>query len=781
MVSKFLEPDQQDPAEKTPDSLPPGGEVRMLRDVLDSLYTFTGLLTPDGIMLEANQAALRGASLAPEDVIGKPFPETYWWSYSPEVQAQLRDAISRAACGEYLRYDVKVRLDDDRFIDVDFALAPLFDDAGKVTYLIPSGIDITRRKRIEEALREREAQFASVIGSAMDAIITVDPDQRIVLFNAAAEKMFDSKAEEARGQDISRFIPGRYREAHREHIRKFGRHNATKRSMGNLGAIFGLRADGVEFPIEASISHADVSGHKLYTVIIRDITERKKAEDQMREQAALLDRAHDAILVRNLEDRVLFWNHGAERLYGWKSEDAVGRDVRELFYRADAIQYEQAKKHLLEHDEWEGELRQITRDGKQIVSQSRWTLVRDDHGLPSSVLVIDTDISDKKRIEAQFLRAQRMESIGTLAGGIAHDFNNLLSPILISIRLLEQKVPDEDSQRILATLQTSVERAASLVKQVLSFARGVEGERLTLQPRHLIRELVKILQDTLPKSISVSFKCAEDLWTVMGDPTQLHQVMMNLCVNARDAMPDGGDLTIGAENVTIDEPYARMNLEARPGHFVLITIADTGAGISSQVVDKIFEPFFTTKEHGKGTGLGLSTALGIVKGHSGFINVYSEPGRKTQFNIYLPASGIDQLKSRQPEESHLPTGHGELILLVDDEQGVLEITRRTLEAYGYRALTASDGTEAVALFAQHKDEVKVVVTDMMMPYMDGPATIRALQKISPRVQIIATSGFTDDHRAAEASGNSVRKFLSKPYTADKLLKALAEILGSNQQ
>ena len=628
------------------------------------------------------------------------------------------------------------------------------------------------------ALRERTAQLASVIASAMDAIITVDADQRVVLFNAAAERMFGCKAEEAQGKDIGRFIPARFRDPHREHIENFGRRNVTRRSMGNLGAIFGLRADGVEFPIEASISHAEVSGRKLYTVIIRDITERKKAEDQLREQAALLDRAHDAILVRNLEDRVLFWNRGAERLYGWKAEEAVGRDARELFHRADASQYEQAKKHLLEHDEWEGELRQLTRDGEQIVSQSRWTLVRDDEGLPHSVLAINTDISEKKQIEAQLLRAQRMESIGTLAGGIAHDFNNLLSPILISIRLLEQKATDDDSRRVLATLQTSVERAASLVKQVLSFARGAEGERLTLQPRHLIRELVKILQDTLPKSISVSFNCPEDLWTVSGDPTQLHQVMMNLCVNARDAMPDGGTLSITAENVTIDESYARMNIEARTGYFVLITIADTGAGIPPQIVDKIFEPFFTTKEHGKGTGLGLSTALGIVKGHGGFINVYSEPGRKTQFNVYLPAAGVDQVKSRAAEEATLPSGHGELILVVDDEQGILEITRSTLEAYGYRALTASDGTEAVALFAQHKDDVKVVVTDMMMPYMDGPATIRALQKINPRVPIIASSGFTVDHRAAESSGNSVRMFLPKPYSADKLLTALAEIIGS---
>jgi PAS domain S-box-containing protein len=628
----------------------------------------------------------------------------------------------------------------------------------------------------EKMLRESQAQMASIIGSAMDAIISIDGDQRIVLFNTAAEKMFLCPASEALGQPLDQFIPARFRAAHADHVDTFGRKNITKRSMGSLGAIFGLRSDGEEFPIEASISHTEADGRKLYTVIIRDIAERKRAEDRLREQAALLDQARDAILVRDLEDRILFWNQGAEHIYGWSSAEVVGKDIRESIYKANPDQYDRAKQLVLENGEWEGELHHTTRKGREIIAQSRWTIVRDDKGNPKSLLDINTDVTERRKIESQFLRSQRMESIGTLAGGVAHDFNNILSPILMAIRMLRLRFPDEDSQRLLAMLQMSAERGAGLVKQILSFARGVEGERIILQPRHLIREIVKIFKDTLPKSINVEFNTPENLWTVAGDITQLHQVLMNVCVNARDAMPQGGKLTIKAENVRIDESYARMNLDAKPGPFVLITISDTGQGIPSNIVDKIFEPFFTTKEHGKGTGLGLSTAMGIIRSHGGFINVYSEEGRGTHFKIHLPAVVDSQTGGWDKEQVDAPLGHGEMILVIDDEAVICEIAKGTLETYGYRAITASDGTEGIALYAQHKDEIKVVLTDMMMPYLDGVATIRALQRMNPQVKIIASSGLTESSRAMEAANVGVKTFLPKPYTAEKLLNTLAEAL-----
>jgi signal transduction histidine kinase len=421
-------------------------------------------------------------------------------------------------------------------------------------------------------------------------------------------------------------------------------------------------------------------------------------------------------------------------------------------------------------------MHQVRRDGAEIVVESRWTLVRDERGQPKSILVINTDVTEKKRMESQFLRAQRMESIGTLAGGIAHDLNNVLSPILMAIDMLRLKTTDESSKKWLDVLRTNAERGGNMVRQVLSFARGVEGERVALQPKHLIKEIVKILRETLPKSIEISFRLSDDLWIISADATQMHQVLMNLCVNARDAMPEGGSISIKAENVFVDENYARMHIEAQPGRFVVINVSDNGPGMTQEVQSRIFEPFFTTKEMTKGTGLGLSTALTIVKSHGGFINVYSELHKGSQFAVYLPALATAGNVDAAAAQTDLPLGHGELILVVDDEESIREITRGTLETFGYTVLTASDGTEALALYADKKNEIVVVLTDMVMPFMDGPATIRALQRMNPKVKIIAASGLGTAHHAGEGVLEGVSVFLNKPYTAEKLLRTLAEIL-----
>ncbi|MEW6131211.1 MAG: PAS domain S-box protein [Acidobacteriota bacterium] len=633
---------------------------------------------------------------------------------------------------------------------------------------------------LSRTILENPMQLAEIINSAMDAIITVDSSQRIVLFNASAEKMFGCPAAEAIGHSLDKFIPERFRAAHAEYIPKFGKTNATKRSMGSLGTVFGLRANGEEFPIEASISHAHTNEERFFTVIIRDVTQRKLDEERLLEQAALLNHARDAIVVRDLDDRILFWNKSADRLYGWTAQEAIGRKVQELLYDENTAQFEEAKRTVLEKGEWVGEIRQRHRNHKELITEGHWTLVRDESGQPKSIMAINTDITDKKKLEAQFLRAQRMEGIGTLAGGIAHDLNNLLAPILMSIQLLQLKHNDEETQNLLKTLRINAERGGQLIKQVLAFARGIEGERIALQPKHIVRDIVKVLKDTLPKSIEIVMTLPEnkELWNIKGDATQLHQVLMNLCVNARDAMPDGGKITITLENRIIDEAYARMHLEAKPGRYVVITVEDSGEGIKPSIIDKIFEPFFTTKEQGKGTGLGLSTVMAIVKSHGGFIDVYSEPGKGTKFRLSFPAIDTGMLSEQKEVTPELPRGHGELILVVDDEEAIREVTKGILQAFGYAVLTANDGTEGVALFAQNKDKIAVVLTDMMMPYMDGTATIRALRKIDPNVRVIASSGLTDNGKNFETAGLSVRTFLLKPYSAEKLLTTIAEVLKS---
>ncbi|NJD78792.1 MAG: response regulator [Candidatus Methanoperedens sp.] len=392
--------------------------------------------------------------------------------------------------------------------------------------------------------------------------------------------------------------------------------------------------------------------------------------------------------------------------------------------------------------------------------------------------VISKDITENKMFEAHLLRAQRMESIGILAGGIAHNLNNMLTPMMMSLHMLKEKFKDEQSQKLLTILEKNSERSADLIKQVLSFSRGVEGERNLLAARHIITEIEKIAKETFPRNIEIRIDIQKDLFTISGDATQLHQVIMNLCVNARDAMPDGGILNIKASNILVDENYARMNTEAKVGSCVVIEISDTGIGIPPKILDKIFEPFFTTKEFGKGTGLGLSTALAIVKSHGGFINVYSEVRKGTTFRVYLPAINPEMQNVEEKQKLELLTGHGELILIAEDEKSVREVTVSTLEKHGYNVLAANDGADAVALYAQNKDKINVVLMDMMMPVMDGEASIRAIHRINPEVKVIVVSGLAEKDKVAKIESTHAQAILPKPYTAERLLKAMHEVLSA---
>jgi PAS domain S-box-containing protein len=512
----------------------------------------------------------------------------------------------------------------------------------------------------------------------------------------------------------------------------------------------------------------------------QEISERKIAEQRIREQAALLDITTDAILVRDLNKQIRFWNKGAERLYGWTAEEAIGKNANELLYRRETLdQLEDSWQSLAECGSWQSELYQVTKEGKEIIVASRWTQVCDDQGQPKSILTVSTDITEKKQLESQFLRTQRLDSLGTLASGIAHDLNNTLTPIMMAVQLLECKLQDEQSQQWLSILETNIQRAADLVKQVLSFSRGVAGKHTPLEVGRTIKEIEKIVKQTFSRAIEIHTDIqTQNLWNISGDATQLHQVLMNLCVNARDAMPEWGKIQISARNFWVDAHYARMNIEAKVGPYVVITVSDTGTGISREIIDRIFEPFFTTKELGKGTGLGLSTAVGIIKSHGGFVKVLSKVGKGTQFQVYLPATPTTT-NTNCPiiDRDELPTGQGELILVVDDEDSIREITQTSLETYGYKVIVAKDGIEAIALYTQHKEKISVVLIDMMMPLMDGPTTISVLQKINPQVKIIGISGLMLNPKIIEFLGNSVKTLLPKPYTSDELLRNLQLVLS----
>ncbi|MFH7026073.1 MAG: PAS domain S-box protein [Heteroscytonema crispum UTEX LB 1556] len=645
---------------------------------------------------------------------------------------------------------------------VDFMLVAL------LYYLL--GRYITRLKQTEQRLLQSENRLRAIIDAEPECIKLIAKDCTLLEINASGLAMMEvESADRVINMPLISEIVPEYREAF------MAMHESV--CQGNKGT---LEFEVISFKgtrrwMEThAVPLPNDDGTFLHLAVTRDITKRKQAEQKIRDQAALLDVATNGILVQDIHNQILFWNKGAENLYGWKVEEAVGKNVSQLLYKENSRLVEDALVTVVNKGEWQGELHQFTKAGKEIIVESRWTLVQDEKGKPKSILIVNTEITQKKQLEAQLLRSQRLDSIGTLASGIAHDLNNVLAPILMSVQVLQMKLRDSQQQQVLKTLENNVKRGANLVKQVLSFARGIEGKRTIIQVKQVIAEIEQIITETFPKSITCKINIAEKLWYISGDTTHLHQVLMNLVVNARDAMPEGGILSISAENLLIDEHYARMNINAQVGSYIAITVADTGVGMPPEIQERIFEPFFTTKELGKGTGLGLSTALGIIKNHGGFVNVYSEVSKGTQFKVYLPAAVINEIQLHTPEPELL-VGGGELILVVDDEAAIREITKSSLETYNYRVLTACDGVEAVSIYAQQQQEISVVLLDMMMPVMDGAIAIRTLQKINPNVKIIAISGLLSNQKIAEATGMGVKAFVSKPCTAGELLRAISSV------
>ena len=503
-------------------------------------------------------------------------------------------------------------------------------------------------------------------------------------------------------------------------------------------------------------------------IYMQDVTERKQAEEKIREQANLLDIAQDAIVVRDLDDHIIYWNNSAERIYGWKRDEAIAKNASQLLHtEADSIQH--ALLAVKDKGSWFGELKQITKMQKILVMESRWSLVRDEYGRPKSILTINTDITDKKSIEQQFLRAQRLESVGTMASGLLHDLNNILTPIILAVPFMKEKLKDETSQDILRTLESSVKRGEGVVRQLMSFVRGVQGEHVTLQLKHLLWELLNFVSETFPPMVKVRRHCPKGIWNVEGDATQLYQVLMNLSINARDAMPNGGTLAIDLQNVVLNEQEAGLHFRAVPGPYVVLSVKDAGTGISPEIMNQIFDPFFTTKEPGKGTGLGLSSVLTIVKSHGGFIDVHSELGKGTEFKVFLPAKE-EKVKEHVAKGSTLPMGHGETVLVVDDEKSLQDLVRATLESIKFKVMTAYDGHEAISIYEKNKNQIDVVLLDMLMPNMNGLTTIFALRRINPNIKIIGMSGSLLENLPSDMS-TLVQElpFLQKPFDSEDMV------------
>jgi PAS domain S-box-containing protein len=663
----------------------------------------------------------------------------------------------------------------------------VFDDQGRPVRESGTIQDITERKRAEAALQREQALLSSLISTIPDHIYVKDRQGRFLRVNdSMAQRIGLHGPDEAIGKTDVDFFTAEHAQPVLQQERRIMETGESVISLEEKETW----ADGlVTWASTTKVALRNPEGEIVGLVgVSRDITERKAAETALRESEErfklVAHAVSDVVWDWDIAANTLWWNDGFLTTFGFTAGE-VAPSIESWTGRIhpdDRKRVVASRHHAIDGsaESWNADYRVQRKDGTHAFVQDRGFILRDPAGKSIRMVGGMRDLTEQKKMEAQFMRAQRMESIGTLAGGIAHDLNNVLAPIMMAIELL-QIDSRQDSRRtmILDTIHSSCSRGADLVRQVLSFGRGMDGQRVAIRLRHLIGDLRDMISETFPRNIRIVETVSDDLWPITGDPTQLHQVLLNLAVNARDAMPHGGTLSLTARNLAIDAQYASTSQETKAGTYVLLQVTDTGEGIPPEIRERIFEPFFTTKEIGKGTGLGLAIVHTIIKSHGGFLKVESEVGRGTKFSVYLPADPAYRTDATVPPfVVALPRGRDELVLVVDDEFSIRHITQQTLEAFGYRVIIASDGAEAVALYAKQAQQIALVVTDMMMPIMDGAALAQVLRRINPLVRIIAASGIDSSENVTKASNAGVKHFLLKPYTAETLLKLVREMLDS---
>ena len=781
-------------------------------------------------------------------------------------------------------------------------------------YVNVYGYDITDRKQVKRKLRESQEQLAGIIASAMDAIVGFDESQNVVLFNAAAEQMFGRPAADVIGQPHDFLLPERFRAAHRQHIRHFSQTGVINHKMADHDTLRALRADGQEFPIEASISQVKVGEKMLYTAILRDVTERKQAEKALRESEEryhstlenmlegcqiigfdwrylylnasverhgrrsrdgllgrtmmeaypgiehtelfailsrcmtertahffenkfyyddgsfawfelsvqpvpeglfilsidvterklaeatiaglhrrvelILNSAGEGIYGSDVNGRITFVNPAMAQMTGWEPDELLGQDAHAVFHhtRANGTAFpitecsihhalrEGRSYHTDDDTYWR-------KDGASIAVEYTSTPIWEDGQVAGMVMVVK-DITERKWVaeeqallEEQLRQSQKLESIGRLAGGVAHDFNNQLTIIQLYSDLIRSKMAKDDPLLLkLEQIRQASDHAASLTQQLLAFSRKQILQPVALNLNNRVAKLHKMLARLIGEDINLSTVLEPGLWPVTADPGQIEQVIMNLVVNARDAMPVGGLLTIETSNLVFDERITGTHLDAPLGPCVMLAVTDTGQGMDEVTQKQIFEPFFTTKEPGKGTGLGLATVHGIVKQSDGAIFVYSEMGQGTTFKIYLPAN---ENAFGQTFESPMVTTmqHGsETILLVEDEAALRDLVRITLEEVGYTVLEADDSRHALDLVEQYADEIDLLLTDVVMPHISGRDLAQGLNARQPGVKVLFMSGYMDDDVLRHGLLTAEVEFLSKPFTRSMLASKVRSIL-----
>lgn len=727
--------------------------------------------TLDGVITSWNAGAQKVFGYSAKEVLGKPMLILF----PPERVQEEKTILERIARGETTSHfeSSRLRKGGER-IFVSVTISPLRNSHGRIIGASTIARDITQQKHNEQKVRHQEARLSGVINSAMDAVIAMDNLQRVTLFNPAAEKMFGYESAEIVGQPLDVLLPERFRIIHSDHVRSFGEAGTAIRRMGAARAITGRRRNGEEFPIEASIAHVEVENQRIFTVILRDITERERAAEASRQQQSLLDLA--PLIVRSMDDRIEVWTRGAEELYGYTKNEAVGRNPSTLLQTEFPQPVSEIRECLLDKGTWEGELTHRTRDGNKLVVASRWVLYRDSEGAPSRILEVNADITELKRAQTLQIQSQKLESLGTLAGGIAHDFNNILSAINGNAALaLSETDADNPAHTHVEEIAKAGVRATHLVKQILSFSRSSEQRREVQPLQDVVEEAVKLVRATIPALIQISTKFEPNLPLTNVDSTQIHQVIVNLATNAVHAIGDKP----GKIELKLDAPLLRADditgsLKLKPGQYVRLFVGDDGCGMDQATLARIFDPFFTTKPTGRGTGLGLSVVHGILTSYNGAVTVYSEPGRGTALHLYFPAADGEAATTSVNEEPIYRDRH-ERVLYVDDEQALVALGTRKLEKLGYRVSGFTDPVGALEAFRADPNYFDVLITDLSMPQMSGLDLAREMREERPDLPVVVTSGYVRPEDEVKAHKLAIYNFIAKPISLDELTVTLDRI------
>ncbi len=721
----------------------------------------------------ANRAFEKLYGWSVEELAGKPLH-----NFVPLSELEItRQSWERTLRGANVVFETQRWTKEGKLLDIQVSTAILRDMEGKHTASIVIHRNITELKLTQAALKQNEEMFRAIVEGDPDAVF-VQTDGLFAYLNKRALELFGAESQvDLLGKPILDCIHPGFLKTVKERIRLS---SIQRKAVPAAEEIF-LRMDGSPVDVEVSAVPITFKGQNGSLVFAHDITNRKQADQERLLLTTAIEQSAESVLITDTEGTILYINSAFEQINGYSRQEAVGKKARILIERneKDTAVYEDLQMTLDRGEVWRGRLTNQKKDKTLYEAEVTISPIKDKYGRIINYVGVSRDVTKEALLQKQFIQAQKMEAVGTLAGGIAHDFNNLLQVVLgYSELMLRRKSEGENDYSDLQKIFQAGKRGTELVKSLLMFSRKLETK---YRPINLNQEIIQIqglLARTIPKTIRIDLRLSGDIKPIHADQSQIGQILMNLAVNARDAMPNGGTLTIETTNVELGREYCDTHIEAKPGGYVLLTVSDTGQGIDRETLSHIFEPFFTTKGVGKGTGLGLATVYGIVKDHDGHIICHSEPGRGTTFKIYFHAIQTDEDVEILQSETDIPHGT-ETILLVDDDEVVRDLAAAVLDNFGYQVITASNGKDALNIYIRRNREIALVILDLIMPEMDGKQFLNEVLRIDPKAKVIIASGHSVNGKVEEIFLSRAKAFVDKPYDIKDLLKNVRNVLDKD--